>query len=354
MSVDVWRAAGRCVGLCLFSFGRMIGPFAPGGLAAVVVGAGCEHVRRVVAMSRWTECLIGVGGNQGDVQATFAQFWQRLSCDADFGDCRAAGLFESRPMQGTDEVGEAPTYLNTAVTVRTRLDPWMLLDRLRHWESALGRRPSGRWTSRPIDLDVLLYGSHRMDDARLVIPHPGLTYRRFVLDPACEVAADWCLPTTAVSLRQWRCRLSERPLYVAVQDDPEESGERVALQAAVRALSRRFPEPIVQAISPAGDPLCHADRARAPAFDCHGRPQHGANAFENGQTATRWPVLVVRLHRHGDRPLPESTMPRSAGEPAVVFPGEDDPEGMAFAAAVLTAATDVPSRVAPAEAWTLA
>jgi 2-amino-4-hydroxy-6-hydroxymethyldihydropteridine diphosphokinase len=70
----------------------------------------------------------------------------------------------------------------------TRLAPHDLLDRLQQVEQAHGRTRGERWGARTLDLDLLLYGALELCDARLVIPHPGLSSRDFVLYPLAEIA----------------------------------------------------------------------------------------------------------------------------------------------------------------------
>jgi 2-amino-4-hydroxy-6-hydroxymethyldihydropteridine diphosphokinase len=72
-----------------------------------------------------------------------------------------------------------PPYLNQMIAVRTRIAPKALLDALHGIESALGRVRTSRWAPRTIDLDLVRYGNHRVDDAALTLPHPGLPRREF-------------------------------------------------------------------------------------------------------------------------------------------------------------------------------
>ncbi len=88
-------------------------------------------------------------------------------------------------------------YLNAAAIVRTRLSARELLGQFQAIERGRGRdRASepGRWLPRTLDLDLLLYGDGVINEPGLIVPHPRMHERRFVLGPLAEVAADWRIP----------------------------------------------------------------------------------------------------------------------------------------------------------------
>ncbi len=98
-----------------------------------------------------------------------------------------SSLYESEPVGGPAQ----PPFYNAACRWQTGLEPRPLLRFLQGLEHELGRRPGGeRWAPRPIDLDILLYGDRVLEEEDLVIPHPRLAERPFVLVPLAEVAAD--------------------------------------------------------------------------------------------------------------------------------------------------------------------
>ena len=97
----------------------------------------------------------------------------------------------------TEPVGvtEQPSFLNGAVSVDTTLMPRELLDALLSVERQLGRvRDGTRWGPRTIDLDLLLYGDHTVDEPGLRVPHPRLVERRFALEPLAELDPDARIP----------------------------------------------------------------------------------------------------------------------------------------------------------------
>lgn len=105
-------------------------------------------------------------------------------------DLRVGGLYRSRPRG----VPAQPDFLNSALVAHTRLAPAALLATLQELERAAGRTPAGPGRPRPLDLDLLLQADHVIEQPGLVLPHPRLTERRFVLQPLADVAADWIVP----------------------------------------------------------------------------------------------------------------------------------------------------------------
>ena len=91
---------------------------------------------------------------------------------------------------GTDQ----PEFYNLVVEVETILSPVALLDRCQDVERALGRVRQERWGPRTVDVDILLYDGAGVTTERLIIPHPEMLRRRFVIEPLLEIAPDAALP----------------------------------------------------------------------------------------------------------------------------------------------------------------
>ena len=110
-------------------------------------------------------------------------------------------MLASSSVYETEPVGEVPDqrdFLNACLRVRTSLAPEALLDACKAVERELGREPGGRRHGpRPIDVDVLLLGGRSHRSERLVLPHPEVTSRRFVLVPLLELDPDLALPDGA-------------------------------------------------------------------------------------------------------------------------------------------------------------
>jgi 2-amino-4-hydroxy-6-hydroxymethyldihydropteridine diphosphokinase len=96
----------------------------------------------------------------------------------------------------TDPVGytEQSAFLNIVLSVITKLYPHELLEECMKIETELGRKREIRWGPRTIDLDILLFNQENIDTKELIIPHPRMSERAFVLIPLLEIASDLSIP----------------------------------------------------------------------------------------------------------------------------------------------------------------
>lgn len=90
--------------------------------------------------------------------------------------------------------GQQPDYVNAVAGINTTLSATQLLEQLQHIEHTQGRTRHQRWEPRVLDLDILLYDNCEIQSERLVVPHPELKHRDFVLVPLLEIAPDLQLP----------------------------------------------------------------------------------------------------------------------------------------------------------------
>ena len=142
--------------------------------------------------------LVGLGSNLGDREAHLRAALRALESGGDVRVVSVSRFTETEPV-GPPQ----PPYLNGAALVETSLPPRELLAALKRAEASAGRRPGGvRWGPREADLDLLLYGGATVDDDGLVVPHPRLAERRFVLEPACEIAPDMIHPVLGRTVRE--------------------------------------------------------------------------------------------------------------------------------------------------------
>ena len=128
--------------------------------------------------------FLGLGTNLGDREANLETAVGKIS--ENIGSVvRLSSVYETEPWGfSTEEM-----FLNMVAEVETKLKPSGLLGRMLMIEAEMGRLRNGRgYSPRIIDLDILLFGETIMDTASLVIPHPKLHERRFVLVPLCEIA----------------------------------------------------------------------------------------------------------------------------------------------------------------------
>src|SRR5690606_10456711 len=107
-------------------------------------------------------------------------------------------------------------YLNGAVAIATELPPIELLEELRTIEERLGRERGQVWGPRAIDLDLLLYGNRVIVSEVLTVPHPRMSFRPFVLEPAVEIAGEWEHPLLGCPLEVLWQRLTEGDDYLVL------------------------------------------------------------------------------------------------------------------------------------------
>ncbi len=125
---------------------------------------------------------IGLGSNMGDRIATCRRALELLG--------RTGRVVASSSFYCTEPVGyeNQEDFVNAVAEIETDLTPEDLLTACRSIEDELGRRRLTRWGPRTIDLDILFYGNAVVNTPDLVIPHPQLPLRGFVLVPLCEIA----------------------------------------------------------------------------------------------------------------------------------------------------------------------
>ncbi|HSG00388.1 MAG TPA: 2-amino-4-hydroxy-6-hydroxymethyldihydropteridine diphosphokinase, partial [Vicinamibacterales bacterium] len=150
---------------------------------------------------------IAIGTNMGDRLANYRKAAQLISELPETRLTRRSSLYETEPH------GRARNwFLNGVVEIETELDARELLKALQKIEAALGRKRTKKTASvsRAMDLDILLYDAETIESRNLVIPHPELQSRRFVLLPLSELAPAYKHPTLAETISA---------LLVACSDD---------------------------------------------------------------------------------------------------------------------------------------
>jgi 2-amino-4-hydroxy-6-hydroxymethyldihydropteridine diphosphokinase len=138
--------------------------------------------------------LIALGSNLGDRADYLAQ--ARVALEGhDIEISSASSIIETPALVPEGAPGEWNVpYLNQVVRVRTALNPMALLMCLKLIEHDLGRQERATWAPREIDLDLLAYGDEIILTERLVLPHPQMDNRAFVLKPLAEIAPHWRHP----------------------------------------------------------------------------------------------------------------------------------------------------------------
>ena len=128
---------------------------------------------------------VAIGSNVGDREANVRSAVLMLDKLEDVAVKRVSTLFENASVGGP---AGAPDFLNAAVAIETTLGARDLLGRMLDVERSLGRVRRERWAPRAIDLDLLLYGDAVLNEPGLVVPHPLMHQRLFVLKPLAEIA----------------------------------------------------------------------------------------------------------------------------------------------------------------------
>lgn len=120
--------------------------------------------------------------------------------------------------------GETDTeFVNLAVALHTALPACELLARTQHIEHALGRTRARRYAARTIDIDLLLIGTEQHQRPELIVPHPGLLERDFMLLPLLDIAPDLRHPATGMPLAAARAALRHRHIIGSIQCAAESS-----------------------------------------------------------------------------------------------------------------------------------
>lgn len=134
---------------------------------------------------------VGIGSNLDDPVAQARRAVAALRVLPDTRLAAVSSLYRSAPLGGADQ----PDYVNAVAALDTRLDARRLLAALHDIEAAQGRdRSAGRWASRTLDLDLLVHGDECHAEEDLIVPHPGIAEREFVLGPLYELAPELEIP----------------------------------------------------------------------------------------------------------------------------------------------------------------
>jgi len=140
---------------------------------------------------------LGLGSNLGDRKEYLSMACNQLRSEA-IREFRASSIYESDPLLKMTQ----PKYFNMVVCGLTVLSPQELLKKCQQIEISSGRIRRERWGSREIDIDILSYGSRIIGNDDLVIPHPEIQNRSFVLIPMLELSPEWLHPETGITIKE--------------------------------------------------------------------------------------------------------------------------------------------------------
>jgi len=175
-------------------------------------------------------CSIALGGNQGDPETSFQTALQALEA-AGHPIISVSRVYRT-PAMGKVAGGD---FLNATAILETSLSPNEMLAELHRLEKTLGRNRTQHWGPRTIDLDLLLYDQAVLDNGRIIVPHPAMWYRRFVLEPLSEIAEGWIHPVLGETVGRLLERLNALPMRLHVLKISESQ-----LMAVVGQLATEF------------------------------------------------------------------------------------------------------------------
>ena len=151
---------------------------------------------------------IGLGSNLGD---RVANLRAAINAIQHLGDAiELSTVYETEPF-GVDE--DQPKYLNMVVAIRTNLMPTDLLSEFLDIERVHGRTRHRPNESRTLDIDILMYGDRVLDTPELVLPHPRMHERAFVMLPLSEIAPQAVHPTLKITVSEIAVELSDQGVY---------------------------------------------------------------------------------------------------------------------------------------------
>jgi len=147
--------------------------------------------------SQGVPAILGLGSNIGSKRENIARALAGLAAFDGIDVVKRSRDYKTPPWGETDQ----DWFVNTCVLVNTTLTPYELLARCLSIEREMGRERGRKWGPRVIDLDILVFGELEICESDLVVPHPYITERAFVLAPLVEIAPDLLLKGKTV--QQW-------------------------------------------------------------------------------------------------------------------------------------------------------
>jgi 2-amino-4-hydroxy-6-hydroxymethyldihydropteridine diphosphokinase len=160
-----------------------------------------------------TLAYLSLGSNIGDREQHLHDAIARLAACGPV--MSVSSFYETEPVEFTDQAW----FLNCAVALETLLTPERLMKQLLAIEQEMGRKRMQQKGPRIIDIDILLFGDVVVDTPELVIPHPAMAARRFVLEPLAEIAPEVRHPALQKTIRQLQNEFPPGQRVLKLQDN---------------------------------------------------------------------------------------------------------------------------------------
>lgn len=158
-----------------------------------------------VAVRRgWKKAVIACGSNLGEKENTIREAMSKIAEDAKCRMLRESSLIVTKPYGGVEQ----DDFLNGAFLIETLYTPEELLAFLNHLERQAGRERLIHWGPRTLDLDIIFYEDEVIRSERLIVPHPDMQNRDFVLRPLAEIIPEWVHPVFHKSVLELLTQLS--------------------------------------------------------------------------------------------------------------------------------------------------
>jgi 2-amino-4-hydroxy-6-hydroxymethyldihydropteridine diphosphokinase len=233
----------------------------------------------------------------GDREATLNSALDEIDAMPNVRVSRRSEWHRSRPVGGPPEQTE---YLNGSIVVETSVPPLAFLELLQRIEARHGRVPAERWAARQLDIDLLLYGDEVIETPQLTVPHLRMTFRRFVLEPAAEVAPRMAHPIIGWPMERLVLHLN------AAKDEVVMLSPSEALRSELTAkLSQRFGAQKVDAPTfKTAEQLWPASYGTWLAVPERGEEKAAAEPRAGGlrYAAAQFPKLTILLDADGGAP----------------------------------------------------
>ncbi|MGB5219208.1 MAG: 2-amino-4-hydroxy-6-hydroxymethyldihydropteridine diphosphokinase [Smithella sp.] len=162
-----------------------------------------------------TIAYIGIGSNLGKSIKNCREAIENLSRVKEIKLITTSSFYKTEPVGIEDQ----DFFINAVIEIKTDLPVYHLMQTLQNIENDMGRVRDMKGGPRIIDLDLLFYGQHVISEQNLIVPHPEIHKRRFVLEPLCEIASYFIHPSFGVSIRGLKDRLCDNKLVEIVIEE---------------------------------------------------------------------------------------------------------------------------------------